>query len=128
MLQLSLIHLVLVVVAAAEAPVGENAVFKELVAKGVTMSDGTAFKLPPPILADGLDAAANRRRSPRRPRPRYSQGVPEQVVLCPGRGQGPHTEAFAGRWSGRPRRQRVVRRPRQLGHAGVEGLFRLDDQ
>jgi hypothetical protein len=35
----------------------ENLVFKELLDKGVAMSDGTAVKLPAPTLADGLDAA-----------------------------------------------------------------------
>ena len=70
MLQLSLVHLVLVAVAIAAAPAGENAVFKELVAKGVTMSDGTAFKLPPPILADGLDAAEQQAAIAKAPRVR----------------------------------------------------------
>ena len=36
----------------------ENSVYRELTEKGVAMSDGTAVRLPPPILADGLDAAA----------------------------------------------------------------------
>ena len=35
----------------------DNPVFEELVQKGVTMSNGAVVKLPPPILADGLDAA-----------------------------------------------------------------------
>ena len=47
-------------VAAADdaAPVRENPVFKELTEKGLKMPEGTRVKLPPPILADGLDAAA----------------------------------------------------------------------
>jgi hypothetical protein len=42
--------------AIAAAP-AENAVFKELVEKGVKMSDGTMVKLRRPIVPDGLDAA-----------------------------------------------------------------------
>ena len=38
----------------------QNPVFKELLQKGVTMSDGMVVKLPPPILADGLDALGQR--------------------------------------------------------------------
>jgi hypothetical protein len=46
----------------AAAPVGkdaaaENPVFNQLVTQGVKMSDGTAVKLRPPIMPDGLDAA-----------------------------------------------------------------------
>lgn len=39
---------------------GENPVFTELLEKGVKTSDGTVVKLPPPILADGLDAAGQK--------------------------------------------------------------------
>ena len=35
----------------------ENPVFRDLVKKGVAMSDGSTFKLPQPFLTDGLDAA-----------------------------------------------------------------------
>jgi hypothetical protein len=59
-MNLTLIPIILAALTAANASAGENPVFKELIEKGVTMSDGTAFKLPPPILADGLDAAAQR--------------------------------------------------------------------
>ena len=44
----------------ASAMATENPVFKELLEKGVKMSDGSTVKLPPPILADGLDAAAQK--------------------------------------------------------------------
>lgn len=52
----------LVLASLAAAPVAEkraveNPVFKKLLTEGVKMSDGTAFKLRPPIMADGLDAA-----------------------------------------------------------------------
>jgi len=50
-LQLALIAL------AAGGPTAENPLFQELITKGIKMSDGTRIKLPPPILADGLDAA-----------------------------------------------------------------------
>ncbi len=40
------------------APIRENAIFKELTETGLKMPEGTMVKLPPPILADGLDAAA----------------------------------------------------------------------
>jgi hypothetical protein len=35
----------------------ENPVFKQLLAEGIKMSDGKSYKLRPPIMADGLDAA-----------------------------------------------------------------------
>ncbi|HEY4759780.1 MAG TPA: hypothetical protein VIH42_04295, partial [Thermoguttaceae bacterium] len=35
----------------------DNPVFIELMEKGVTMSDGTAYKLPKPVMVDGLNAA-----------------------------------------------------------------------
>jgi hypothetical protein len=38
------------------APLAENPVCKELLEQGVKMSDGTAIRLRPPIMADGLDA------------------------------------------------------------------------
>ena len=57
---ITFLHLLLVALAASDAPVGDNPVFQKLITSGVTMSDGTAVKLPPPILADGLDAAAQR--------------------------------------------------------------------
>ncbi len=47
----------IVLAALAAEPATENPVFKELVTQGVTMSDGAKVKLPPPIMADGLDAA-----------------------------------------------------------------------
>ena len=40
------------------APLRENPIFTELTQEGLKMPDGTVVKLPPPILADGLDAAA----------------------------------------------------------------------
>jgi hypothetical protein len=60
MLNLSLLAPLIVVLASANDPAAENPVFQELLDKGVKMSDGTMVKLPPPILADGLDAAAQR--------------------------------------------------------------------
>jgi len=39
------------------AAASENPLFRELLDRGVEMSDGTFVKLPPPILADDLDAA-----------------------------------------------------------------------
>ncbi len=44
----------------ANLPAGEMPVFNDLLEKGIKMSDGSAVKLPPPILADGLDAAGQR--------------------------------------------------------------------
>ena len=60
---LSYVTLALAMLAAQNA-VGENAtlpenpIFKELVERGVTLSDGKAVKLPQPIMGDNLDAAA----------------------------------------------------------------------
>ncbi|MBU4398332.1 MAG: hypothetical protein KKE86_03240 [Planctomycetes bacterium] len=42
---------------AAESTAAENPIYKELIQKGVRMSDGSTVKLPPPIVPDGLDAA-----------------------------------------------------------------------
>ena len=53
-------HLLLVALISADAPAGENPVLDELLHKGVKMSDGSMVKLPPPIMADGLDAAGQR--------------------------------------------------------------------
>ena len=50
----------LAVVSVAPDALPENPVFKELVEKGIAMSDGTTVKLPPPILPDGLDAAGQK--------------------------------------------------------------------
>jgi hypothetical protein len=51
----------LILASLAAVPAGENhpvenPVFKKLLAEGVKMSDGTTYKLQPPIMADGLDA------------------------------------------------------------------------
>ena len=54
------LHLALVTLAAAAGPTAENPLFQDLVTQGVKMSDGTRVKLPPPILADGLTAAGQR--------------------------------------------------------------------
>ncbi len=42
---------------AVEKPAADNPIFKELIRDGVRMSDGSAVKLPPPIMPDRLDAA-----------------------------------------------------------------------
>jgi hypothetical protein len=46
--------------AAAVAAAAENPALKDLLENGVTMSDGKAYKLPAPTMADGLDAAGQR--------------------------------------------------------------------
>jgi hypothetical protein len=56
----SLAALAIVALTAINAAGGENPVFRELVEKGITMSNGAAFKLPPPFLADRLDADGQR--------------------------------------------------------------------
>ncbi len=48
------------ILCAASVTAAENPVFKELLEKGISMSGGTMVKLPPPVLADGLDAAAQK--------------------------------------------------------------------
>jgi hypothetical protein len=58
-MNLPYLHVVLLALAVA-GPADENAVFRDLIQKGITMSDGAAVKLRAPILADGLDAAAQR--------------------------------------------------------------------
>lgn len=58
MMGLSIFLLAAVVSASAE-PVN-NPVFEELTRRGLAMSDGLTVKLPPPVVAEGLDAAAQR--------------------------------------------------------------------
>jgi hypothetical protein len=53
-------NLLLVALIAADAPVGEIPAFTEMLKTGIKMSDGSMVKLPPPIMADGLDAAGQR--------------------------------------------------------------------
>jgi hypothetical protein len=62
MMSLTLVYLMLTSLAAAPAGANaiENPVFNQLRTEGIKMSDGTAVKLPPPIMADGLDAAGAR--------------------------------------------------------------------
>jgi hypothetical protein len=48
----------LLAAAAPAAPDTENPLLAELTEKGVAMPDGTAIKLPPPVLQDGADRAA----------------------------------------------------------------------
>lgn len=47
-------------VVAGQDPKVENPLFDELLQKGVLMSDGSRVKLPPPILREGMTAAAQR--------------------------------------------------------------------
>ena len=48
----------------AEPESGRNLVLKELVEAGIAMPEGGVVKLPPPSLADGLDAKQQRMRWP----------------------------------------------------------------
>jgi len=57
---MTLSTLLLAIVAGASAAETDNPTLADLQTKGVAMSDATAFKLPPPIMADGLDAAGQR--------------------------------------------------------------------
>jgi hypothetical protein len=54
---LSLVCVSLAAAPVAESAAGESPLLREFLEQGVKMSDGTAFKLRPPIMADGLDAA-----------------------------------------------------------------------
>lgn len=56
-MNLSLLTSALLVLVSAGDPPKDNAVFQELLDRGVAMSDGTVVRLPSPVLADGLDAA-----------------------------------------------------------------------
>ena len=47
-------------IVAGQAPAVENPLLDELLQKGVTMSDGTKIKLPPPALRPGMTAEAQR--------------------------------------------------------------------
>ena len=50
----------------------------------------------------------------------------KKSYLRPRGGQGPHGEVGRRRRPGRPHGRPVVRRPRRLGHADLEGLSRID--
>jgi hypothetical protein len=52
--------LLFVALIAADTPVGDIPAVTELLEKGVKMSDGSMVKLPPPIMAEALDAAGQR--------------------------------------------------------------------
>jgi hypothetical protein len=54
------IKLCLLAVCADAVAADNNPVFAVLLEKGVSMSDGKAYKLPPPALAEGLDAAGQK--------------------------------------------------------------------
>ncbi len=106
-MNLSLLTLVLLAVASADATAVENPVFQEMTEKGVVMSDGTAVKLPPPILADGLDAAAQRAAletaaDARRPveslvkKSYYAPVVVKVRTPKPGEGEGPAVRTVDG--------------------------------
>jgi hypothetical protein len=62
-MNITLLAIMLASLAAAPAgqdSAGDNPVFKDLLAQGIKMSDGTTVKLRSPIIADGLDAAGQR--------------------------------------------------------------------
>jgi hypothetical protein len=71
-----MMHLTFLTVAflslAAENPVADNPVFQELLSRGITASDGTVVKLPPPIFPEGLDAAGQRAALAKAPGAHYS--------------------------------------------------------
>ncbi|MGA2060716.1 MAG: hypothetical protein ABSG67_09570 [Thermoguttaceae bacterium] len=59
------LHQICILIVSAEAVMGTpaveaNPVLKELMEKGVMMSDGKAYKLPPPAMTDALDAASQK--------------------------------------------------------------------
>jgi hypothetical protein len=60
-MHLTLVVLASIFVAAETGEVGKNPVFVDLLEKGITMSDGAAVKLPPPIMPDGLDGEGQRK-------------------------------------------------------------------
>jgi hypothetical protein len=62
-MNLALLSLVLTSLAAATTDKSEaidNPVFKQLLTEGIKMSDGKSYKLRPPIMPNGLDAAGQR--------------------------------------------------------------------
>ena len=59
MLNIAILSILMLAVAATDLPetAPANPVLEELLEKGVTLSDGKAYKLPPPSMGDGLTAA-----------------------------------------------------------------------
>jgi hypothetical protein len=72
LMDLSALYVVAIALTAANPGRGDNPIFKELVEKGVPMSDGLAVKLPRPILPNGLDAAGQQKAIANAPRARSS--------------------------------------------------------
>ena len=102
-MNLSLLASLLLVLASAGGSVEKNPVFKELLEQGVKMSDGTAVKLPPPILADGLDAAGQKAALSKVADARSPVAeLVKKSFYAPDRRQGPHAEVVRRRGPGRP--------------------------
>jgi hypothetical protein len=57
-MHLMVFRLITAILLGADSPSAENPVFAELLEKGVLISDDVRVKLPPPVIADGLDAEA----------------------------------------------------------------------
>ena len=57
---MNIVAAALLLTAAGAAGLPENPVLKELTTQGVKMPEGTVVKLPPPLLDEGMDAAAQR--------------------------------------------------------------------
>lgn len=76
-MNLPLFYLVLLASAAADSRAVENVVLEKLMQQGVKVSDGTVFRLPPPILADKLDAAGQKAAIAKTP---YFRGTVEDFL------------------------------------------------
>lgn len=76
-----LFHLCLLAICAEAIAAGPgvetNPMLSELLDKGVTMSDGKAYKLPAPAMADALDAAIQKGAMEK-----ISGGATRSTILC----------------------------------------------
>ena len=70
-MNLLLVPLLAAAMAAGNAPAENNTILKELTERGVPMPQGSPVKLPPLLLADGLNAAAQRQAITRAIQPDY---------------------------------------------------------
>ncbi len=94
----------LVLFALTAAHADENPVYRELRERGVKMSAGTVFRFPPPIMADGLDAAGQlaalgKAADARNPvqelvqKSYYAPVITKVRTLQPAKGKGPAVRA-----------------------------------
>ena len=114
------------ILAAENATLPDNPIFKELVERGITLANGKPVKLPRPIMGDNLDAAAQRAaiekvsdaRHPAADLLGNSRYAPVMVKI----GTVRRPKARRARW---PVGRSLVCRARRLGHLDLAKVSRV---